>query len=331
MDLMKEFKSKARKIKKRIILPEGYEPRVIKAAAKIFLEATAEIILLGKKNEIKKIAEAEGVNIEGINIINPLESDLLNEFTDTYFDLRKHKGISIESAREQVKDPLYFGTLMVQNNYADGMVAGSINSTANVLKPAFQIIKTSPGISVVSGAMIVNVPESEYGEKGLFIFSDCAVNPCPDENQLAEIAISSAETAKSLLGIEPFVALLSFSTKGSASHELVEKVQKASIIAREKAANIMLDGELQADAAIVPTVAKLKAPGSKVAGKANVLVFPDLQSGNISYKLVQRLAKADAVGPVLQGMAKPVNDLSRGCSVEDIVNLVAITALQSNK
>jgi phosphate acetyltransferase len=329
MDLLTTFRKKARENTKRIVLPEGNEPRIIKAAGIVLEEKLADLIILGKEEEIKSIAEKEGVSIEGADLIDPGSSELYEEFVDTYFDLRKHKGITREEASSQVVNPLYFGTLLVHAGHADGMVAGSINATGDVLRPAFQIIKTSPGISVVSGAFLMKTPECDYGTDGLFVFADCAVNPVPDAEQLAEIALSSAETARTLLGVEPTVALLSFSTRGSARHELVEKVIKATEIARKKAPELNLDGELQADAALVKSVARTKCPDSKVAGNANVLVFPDLQSGNIGYKLVQRLGKAKAIGPILQGIAKPINDLSRGCSVDDIVNLICITSVQA--
>jgi len=329
MDLINYFKSRAREKRKKIVLPEGNETRIIKAAAIILKEGLADLFILGKVEEIRSIADKEGLNIEGAVLIDPTQSDLLSEFTDVYFTLRQRKGITREEASSQVVNPLYFGTLLVHTGRADGMVAGSINATADVLRPAFQIIKTSPGINVVSGAFIIKVPDCHYGHDGIFVFADCAVNPVPDAEQLADIAIITAKTTKNLLNIEPIVALLSFSTKGSAEHELVEKVRQATEIARKRSPELAIDGELQLDAALVSSVARTKCPDSKIAGKANVLVFPDLQSGNIGYKLVQRLAKAETTGPILQGIAKPINDLSRGCSVDDIVNLVAITSVQS--
>lgn len=329
MGLLSSFKRMASENRKAIVLPEGNDPRIIKAAATILEEGIADLFILGKEDEINRIADKEGVSIEGAVLINPGQSDYLNEFTDLFFELRKHKGITEQEARNRVVDPLYFGTMLVHTDLAAGMVAGSVNATGDVLRPAFQIIKTKPDVSVVSGVFIMQVPDCNYGHNGTFIFADCAVNPDPNPEQLAEIAITSAETARCLLDIEPRVAMLSFSTKGSAKHEFVDKVVTATSIAREKAPGLMLDGELQLDAAIVKTVAETKCPDSNVAGKANVLVFPDLQSGNIGYKLTQRLAGAEAVGPILQGIAKPINDLSRGCSVEDIINITAITSVQS--
>ena len=329
MNIMKKFKDKAKNNKKTIVLPEGLEPRIYKAAEKVANQDLAELFLLGAKKDIIKKAKKDKVSLKGVKIINPEKADYINEFAEKYYEIRKHKNITIKEAKEQMKDPLYFGAMLVNTGKADGMVAGAVNATGNVLSPAFKIIKTKPGISVVSGAFIMNVPNCCYGNNGVMIFSDCAVNPNPTAEQLSEIAISSAQTAENMLDMDPAVAMLSFSTKGSACHELVDKVVKATEIANKKAPEIMLDGELQADASLIPEVAKTKSPESKVAGKANVLIFPDLQSGNIGYKLVQRLAGAEAIGPILQGIARPVNDLSRGCSVEDVVNVTAITAVQS--
>ncbi|SEF67242.1 phosphate acetyltransferase [Caloramator fervidus] len=331
MSLMEKIKAKAKANKKTIVLPEGSEIRTLKAAEIITKEGIADLILLGDEEKIADVASKEGVSLEGIRIINPLKSDKLEFYANQLYEIRKNKGMTPEKALETVKDEMYFGTMMVKMKDADGMVSGAIHSTGDLLRPAMQIIKTAPGMSIVSSFFIMEVPNKNLGENGLFIFADCAVNPNPTAEELASIAIASAKNAKALCGIEPRVAMLSFSTKGSAKHELVDKVIEATRIAKEMAPDIMIDGELQLDAAIVPKVAELKAPGSPVAGKANVLIFPDLQAGNIGYKLVQRLANAEAIGPICQGFAAPVNDLSRGCSVEDIVNVVAITAVQAQE
>lgn len=329
MDLMKKIWDKAKSDRKKIVLAEGTEPRVIEAADKILKEGLADIVLLGEEKEIKAKAKEKKCNIDKAEIINPLLSPKLQQYADYFYELRKNKGMTPEKALESMKSVLYFGTMMVKLKDADGMVAGSINTTGDLLRPALQIIKTAPGISVVSSTFIMNVPNKQYGTDGIILFADCAVNPNPDADQLASIAVSTARTAKMLAGIEPKVAMLSFSTKGSAKHELVDKVVEATQKAKEMAPELAIDGELQADAALVQKVADLKAPKSKVAGHANVLVFPDLQAGNIGYKLVQRLGGAEAIGPVSQGFAKPVNDLSRGCSFNDIVNVVAITSVQA--
>lgn len=326
MHLMDKITAAAKANVQKIVLPEGNEVRIVKAAAEITKEGLAHVILLGRKEEVEQVAREAGVDLSGVEVIDPATSEKLQDYGKEYYELRKNKGITEEQAVEQMKDVLYYSAMMVKMGEADGSVAGAINTTGDVLRPAFQIIKTAPGISVVSGAFFM-VLEHELMPEGLKVFADCAVNPNPDARQLAEIAVASAKTMKALAGIEPKVAMLSFSTKGSASHELVDKVQEATKIAQEMAPQFQIDGELQADAAIVPKVGKQKAPNSPIAGEANVLVFPDLQAGNIGYKLVQRLAGAEAIGPVLQGMAKPVNDLSRGCSVEDVVNLTAITAV----
>lgn len=327
MGMLKSIHLKAKTSKKTIVLPEGVEDRIINAAARISEEGLADIILLGKAEEI--LDRGSQLDLSAVTIIDPESSDKYEQYVEELVKIRAHKGLTVEQAKQLILDPLYYATMMVQMGDADGLVAGAINSTGAVLRPALQIIKTAPGISVVSSCFIMEVLYREYGDEGIFIFADCAVNPNPNAEQLAEIAITSAKTGKDLLDLDPKVAMLSFSTKGSAKHEYVDKVVEATNIARELAPDLMIDGELQADAAIVDTVGQLKSPGSKVAGNANVLVFPDLQSGNISYKLVERLGRAMAVGPVCQGIAKPVNDLSRGCSVEDIVNVVAITAVQA--
>lgn len=330
MDLLQNFRDKAKKAYKTIVLPEGCEPRTIKAAVIIHQAQLAKVILIGKLETINHVAVEQGSDLTGIKKIDP-ETDInLQHYTDMFYELRKSKGISREDALKTILDSVYYGTMMVYAGDADGLVSGAQHSTADTIRPALQIIKTLPGISIVSSAFIMLVPDCDYGEQGMFIFADCAVNPNPNADQLAEIAISSAETARVLCNMEPRVAMLSFSTKGSAKHELVDNVQQAVKIAQEKAPQLKLDGELQADAAIIERIGKQKAPNSPVAGTANVLIFPDLQSGNIGYKLVERLAKAQAIGPFLQGLKKPVNDLSRGCSVDDIVNVVTITAVQAS-
>lgn len=324
---MEDIKTKAKFFGKTIVLPEGTEKRIIKATAAILAERIAQVVLLGNEGEIKAAAEEEKIDVDKATIIDPFNSEKSEYYAERLVELRKHKGMKIEKARKLIRNPLYYGAMMVKEDDADGLVAGATNPTSDVLRPALQIIKTKPGISVVSGALIMALPHSDYGEHGLFVFADCAVNPNPNAEQLAEIAIASAHTAKALAGIEPRVGMLSFSTYGSAKHEMVNKVRKATLIAKEKANDLIIDGEMQVDAAIVPEVGASKAPGSDVAGRANILVFPDLEAGNIGYKLVQRLALAEAIGPILQGMAKPVNDLSRGCSVEDIINVISITAV----
>ena len=329
MDVLKNFKERAASDLKKIVFAEGYDDRIIKAAGEIDSEKIAQIVILGNQDEINSSAEEYGVDLSGVEIIDPEKSEFIKEFTDEFYELRKHKNISREDAKQAIKDPLYFGTMMIYTGKADGMVAGAANATSNVLRPAFQIVKTQEGISTVSSAIILVLKDKTFGEEGVLVCSDCAVNPAPDSKQLAEIAITTAGTAQELLGFDPKVAMLSFSTMGSASHENVENVEKAVEIAQENHPELKIDGEMQVDAALVEDVAKRKAPESKIAGKANVLVFPDLQSGNIGYKLVQRLAGADAVGPILQGIAAPINDLSRGCSVNDIINVTAITALQA--
>ncbi|MGM9974074.1 MAG: phosphate acetyltransferase [Clostridiaceae bacterium] len=329
MELMKKIWEAAKSDRKRIVLPEGEEERNLLASQEITKLGLADVILVGNKDIIKANAENLKVNLEGIEIIDPEKSDKLETYVNGFYELRKNKGMTIEKADKIVRDPLYFATMMVKVGDADGLVSGAIHTTGDLLRPGLQIIKTAPGVSVVSSFFIMLVPGSQYGDEGMLLFSDCAVNPNPTAEQLASISIATAETAKNLFNMEAKVAMLSFSTMGSADHELVEKVRTATELAKTQRPDLNIDGELQLDAAIVPKVASQKAPNSPVAGKANVLVFPDLQAGNIGYKLVQRFANAEAIGPVCQGFAKPINDLSRGCSVEDIVNVVAITALQA--
>ena len=327
---MDQIRNRAKLNQQRIVLPEGTEERTLKAADIILGEGIAKIILLGNRQEIEELAgKWSWTNISKAEIIDPVAHPQKQVYADLLYSIRKDKGMTPEDALKQVEDPLYLATLLIKNGDADGEVAGAANATGNVLRPAFQIVKTLPGISVVSGAFIMIMKEKHWGDDGIIVFADCAVHPDPTEDELAQIAVSTARTAQAIAGITPRVAMLSFSTKGSAAHPMVDKVVNATRKAKEMAPDIMIDGEMQADAAIVEKIGKSKAPGSSIAGKANVLVFPTLEVGNIAYKLVQRLAGAEAVGPVLQGMAAPINDLSRGCSVEDIVNLVAITANQA--
>lgn len=321
------LKAKAKADLKTIVLAEGEELRTIQAASIVKAEGYANTVLLGNPDKINKIASEENIDIDGIKIIDPSFGN--EEFAELFAELRKKKGVTIEQARETVKDPLYYGVMMVKTGQVDGMVAGAINSSANVIRPSLQILKTAPDTKIVSAFFIMNVPDCEYGENGTFVFGDSGLNQDPTADELSEIAISSAASFKTLVGTEPKVAMLSYSTYGSAKHDLVTKVQEATKLAKEKAPNLALDGELQLDAAIVESVGKQKAPESDVAGSANVLIFPDLNAGNIGYKLVQRLAKAEAYGPILQGIAAPVNDLSRGCTAEDIAGVVAITCVQA--
>ncbi len=327
MALIDKIKAKAKANVKRIVLPEGEEIRNVQAAVKIVEQGLAKLTLLGDPEKVKEVAA--GASLDGLTIVNPKTSDKCAEYANTLYELRKAKGMTPEQAAELVKDPMYYGVMMVKMGDADGLVSGAIHSTGDMLRPALQIIKSKPGIKTVSSCFLMECPNKAYGDDGVMVFADCAVNIDPDAEQLASIALGAADSARALAGIEPRVAMLSFSTKGSAKHDLVTKVQEATRIAKELDPSLMLDGELQLDAAIVESVGQLKAPGSPVAGKANVLVFPGLEAGNIGYKLVQRLAGAEAYGPILQGIAKPCNDLSRGCSVDDIVATVAITAAQA--
>lgn len=330
MDLINEIIARAKANKQRIVLPEGTEERTIKAADQLLADGVAEIILIGNPTEIKNLAVKFNLtHIDKAHIVDPKDNSKKQVYADLLFELRKAKGMTPEQAVKLAEDPLYLACLMIKNGDADGEIAGAQNTTGNVLRPALQIIKTAPGISVVSGAFLMFVKNNQYVPNGILVFADCAVTPNPTAPQLAEIAIASAHTARALVGEEPRVAMLSFSTKGSAKDPMVDKVVEATALAKQLDPTVEIDGELQADAALVPSVGSSKAPGSTVAGKANVLVFPTLEVGNISYKLVQRLAGAEAVGPVLQGMAAPVNDLSRGCSVDDIYKMVAVTANQA--
>ena len=331
MGLFEKLTAKAKSSRQRIVLPEGTEPRTLTAAARIIAEGIAEVILIGDPAEIKaKANELKLTNIEKATLIDPNDEKVLDKYAPLFFELRKSKGITMEEARKTASNPLYLGCLMIKNGDADGQVAGALNTTGNVLRAAFQVIKTKPGINVVSGAFVMVLPEgSAYGTNGLLIFADCAVIPDPTAAELAQIAVSAAQTARDIAGMEPRVAILSFSTKGSAKHEKVDKVIEATKIAKEMAPTLPLDGELQADAALVPSVGSSKAPNSDIAGRANVLVFPNLEVGNIAYKLVQRLGGVEAVGPVLQGLAAPVNDLSRGCSPDDIYKTIIITCNQA--
>jgi phosphate acetyltransferase len=311
-------------------LPEGFDERTLRAADIILSEKIAKIVLIGNKKTIFSDAKKYNLtNIDKAQIVDPISNPKKDEYAELMLTIRKGKGLTKEAALSLLENPLYLATVMIKAGDADGEVAGAANATGNVLLPAFQYVKTLPGISVVSGAFLMFLDNKSFGNEGLMVFADCAVHPNPNAQELAQIAVSTGKTTRAIAGIEPRIAMLSFSTKGSASHEFVDKVVEATKIAQEMAPDMQIDGEMQADAAIIEAIGKSKAPGSKIAGKANVLVFPDLQSGNISYKLVERLAGAQAVGPILQGMAAPINDLSRGCSVSDIVNLVAITANQA--
>jgi phosphate acetyltransferase len=330
MELLDSIKLNARKHNKRIVLPEGYEERTIKAADIAIAEELAQIILIGDPAEIKAHAEKLGLkNLVKAAVVNPKSHPKKEQYINLMVELRKSKGMTKEEASRLIEDPLYLGVLMIKNGDADGEVTGADHATGDVLRPAFHYIKTAPGISVVSGAFIMILQDKSFGDNGILVFADSAVHPDPTDQELAEIAVATAHTAKVIAGMEPRVAILSFSTKGSAKHEMVDKVINATKIAQQMAPQFMIDGELQGDAALVESIGQKKAPGSKIAGKANVLIFPDLNSGNIAYKLVQRLAHAEAIGPVLQGMAAPINDLSRGCSVSDIVSMIAITANQA--
>ncbi|MDF1560496.1 MAG: phosphate acetyltransferase [Bacteroidales bacterium] len=330
MELLDQIKLNAKQHNKMIVLPEGTEERTLKAADAILAEGITRVTLLGNPSEIKSLADSFGLkNVERADIIDPVRHPKKEQYIDLMVELRKSKGLIREEASKLIEDPLYLGVMMIKSGDADGEVAGARNTTGDVLRPAFQIVKTAPGISVVSGAFIMILKDKEFGSDGIIVFADGAVHPDPTDKELAEIAVATARTTKAIVGVEPKVALLSFSTMGSAKHPMVDKVVNATRMAKEMAPEFMFEGEFQADAALIEAIGRKKAPGSKIAGHANVLVFPNLECGNIAYKLVERLAHAQAIGPVLQGMAAPINDLSRGCSVSDIINVIAITANQA--
>ena len=329
MTFIDEIKQRAKKEVKTIVLPEANDIRTIEGASMVLQEEYANIVLLGNEEEIKKKAKENGFNIQKAKIIDPQKSEKRQEYAQKLYELRKAKGMTIEKAKQLVLDPTHYGMMMLKSEDADGLVSGAAHSTADTLRPALQILKTAPGTKLVSAFFVMVVPNCEYGANGTFVFGDSGLNQNPNSEELSEIAISSAKSFEQLVEKEAKVAMLSYSTYGSATSELTQKVIDATNIVKEKDEKLAVDGELQLDAAIIPEIAKSKAPGSKVAGKANVLIFPDLNAGNIGYKLVQRLAKAEAYGPLCQGIAKPVNDLSRGCSSKDIAGVVAITAVQA--
>ena len=333
MSFIEDIKKRAKKEVKTIILPEAEDKRVLEAAEKVTKEGFAKVILLGNTKKITEDCKKNNINLNGVDIIDPLTSEKKEEYITKLYELRKNKGMTIEKAEELLKEPIYFGMMMLkdENSKADGLVSGAAHSTANTLRPALQILKTKPGTKLVSAFFIMCVPNCEYGENGTFIFGDSGLNQNPTAEELSEIAISSSRSFEQLVQNKAKVAMLSYSTKGSAKSELTEKVIEATRLVKEKDSALMVDGELQVDSAIVPEIAASKAPNSPLKGKANVLIFPDLDAGNIGYKLVQRLAKAEAYGPLCQGIAKPVNDLSRGCSADDIVGVVAITAVQAQE
>ena len=331
MAFIDDIKNKAKQSIKTIILTESEDKRVLEAAEKVKKEGFANVILIGNEEEAKNKAKENNIDISGIPVINPEESERYEEYVNAFYELRKAKGMTVDKAREMLKDNMYFGTMMVKMGDADGLVSGACHSTANTLRPALQILKTAPGTKLVSAFFLMVVPDCKYGENGIFVFGDSGLVENPTADELSEIAISSSKSFEQLVGKEAKVALLSYSTYGSAQSELTEKVIEATKLLREKMPNLICDGELQLDAAIVPEINSSKAPGSPLKGEANTLIFPNLDAGNIGYKLVQRLAKAEAYGPLCQGIAKPVNDLSRGCNSDDIVGVVAITAVQAGE
>lgn len=331
MSFIEKIKERARTEIKTIVLPEATDSRILEAAQIVKNEGYAKIILIGDEEKVKEIANDKGINIENIQIVNPLKDKKTEEYAKALYELRKSKGMTEEQAHQLILDPVYFGMMMVKLNEADGLVSGAAHSTSDTLRPALQILKTAPGTKLVSAFFIMIVPNCEYGSNGTFIFADSGLNEEPDSDKLSEIAISSSKSFEQLIGEKAKVAMLSYSTYGSAHSASTEKIIEATRLVKEKAPELMVDGELQLDAAIVPEVAEFKAKGSPLKGRANVLIFPDLSAGNIGYKLVQRLAKAEAYGPLCQGIAKPVNDLSRGCSSQDIAGVVAITAVQAQQ
>ena len=331
MSFIDDIKIRAKQNIKTIILPESNDIRVLKATEQVFKEGFADIILIGNKEEITRLAKNNNIDVSNAKIIDPITSNKFSQYANKLYELRKDKGMTLDKAKELIKDNVYFGMMMVKLGDADGLVSGACHSTSDTLRPALQILKTAPGTKLVSAFFLMVVPNCEYGENGTFIFADSGLNEYPDAEALSEIAISSSKSFKQLVGAEPRVAMLSYSTYGSAHSPLADKVVEATKILKEKAPDLIADGELQLDAAIVPEIAESKAPGSPVEGRANTLIFPDLDAGNIGYKLVQRLAKAEAYGPLCQGISKPVNDLSRGCSSEDIAGVVAITAVQAQE
>lgn len=330
MGIMDSIRDRAKKIDKHIVLPEGADARIVAAAAKITQEGLAKITVLGDEATIQKHAADQGVSLDGIRIIDPVSGEKKQAYAEKLCELRKSKGMTMEQALSIIEEPMYYGTMMLKEGDADGLVGGALCTTADTIRPGLQIIKAAPGVSTISSYFVMEVPKKEFGKDGVLIFADCGMVIDPNEEQLADIAIASAQTARSLLGIEPCVAMLSFSTKGSAKHEMADKMINATKIAQKNAPDLLIDGELQGDAALIPAIAASKAPDSNVAGKANILIFPDINAGNIAYKLVQRLGGADAIGPLCQGFAKPINDLSRGCSIQDIVDATAMTVLQAD-
>ncbi len=329
MSFINDIKQRAKQDIKTIILPESNDLRVIKATEQVLKEGYSDIILIGNKEEIKKLSQENNIDISKAKIVDPLKSDKFSEYAERFYELRKAKGMTLDKAKEIMKDNVYFGMMMVKQGDGDGLVSGACHSTADTLRPALQILKTAPGTKLVSAFFLMVVPNCEYGENGAFVFGDCGLNEYPDPEALSEIAISSSKSFKQLVGKEPKVAMLSYSSYGSAHSPLTDKVVEATKLLKEKMPELIADGELQLDAAIIPEIAASKAPGSPLKGEANTLIFPDLDAGNIGYKLVQRFAKAEAYGPLCQGIARPVNDLSRGCSAEDIAGVVAITAVQA--